>query len=198
MAASTTRPAASRPQPASPAASASTPIAPSTACRTRRLGKLIVATEEAEIPGVAEDRGGVPRQRRHQSRMADRLGGPASRTRAELRRGAVVALDRHHRQPRADARLSGRGRGSRRVCRVPLAGAGRTGPGGRVQDGFELDVGGDEPVDDPLPYPGQRRRPPCAGPGARDRRRAAGDDPAGLFLPRRLFHPARARPRSAG
>ncbi len=146
-------------------------------------------------PRRREDRGGVPRQRRHQSRMADRLGGPASRTRAELRRGAVVALDRHHRQPCADARLSGRGRGSRRLCRVPLAGAGRTGrAAGRVRARCRRR----RARDDPLPYPGQRRRPPRAGAGARDRRRAAGDDPAGLFLPRRLFHAARARRRSAG
>ena len=108
-----------------------------------RLGKLIVATEEAEIPGVEKIEAAARANGVTNLEWLTASRGAAARTRAELRRGAAVALDRHHRQPRADARLSGRGRGSRRLCRVPLAG---TGAAGCAADGFELEVGGDEPA----------------------------------------------------
>ena len=128
-----------------------------------RLGKLIVATEEAEIPGVekieaASLANGVTNLEWLTASEAQRLE-PELNCVAAL----LVALDRHHRQPCADARLSGRGRGSRRLCRVPLAGIGRTGPGGRVRARCRRR----RARDDPLPYPGQCRRPARAGPGAR-------------------------------
>ena len=94
-----------------------------------RLGKLIVATEEAEIPGVEKIEAAARANGVDNLEWLSAVGGAAPRARAELRRGAVVALDRHHRQPCADAGLSGRGRGRRRLCRVPLAGIG--GPGAR-------------------------------------------------------------------
>ena len=93
-----------------------------------RLGKLIVATSEAEIAGSGEDRRGRPRQRRRRSRMA---GSRRRRSGWSLPCNCVaalaVAVDRHHRQPCADAGLSGRGRGRRSDGRAAHAGAFRQG-----------------------------------------------------------------------
>ena len=159
-----------------------------------RLGKLIVATSEAEIAGLEKIAATARGNGVDDLEWLDRDAGPAARACAQLRGGPAVALDRHHRQPCADARLSGRGRGRRSDRR-----AAHSGPLRQVRhDGFELAIGGDEPTGDPLPVSGQRRRALRAGSRADDRGDPAGDDPAGLFLPRRLFHAERARAVSAG
>ena len=84
-------------------------------------------------PRSRKDRRGRPRQRRRQSRMARRRGGATSRAGVALRGRAVVALDRDHRQPCADARLSGRGRSGGGDRRAAHAGAGGTGAQRRVR-----------------------------------------------------------------
>ncbi len=60
-------------------------------------------------PGVGKDRCRGTGQRRRRRRVAQRFAGAGSRTGAQLRRGTAVAVDRDHRQPCADAGLSGRG-----------------------------------------------------------------------------------------
>ena len=150
-----------------------------------RLGKLIVATSEDEIPGVEKIEAAAKANGVDNLEWLQRRRGAAAGAGAALRRGAAVAVDRDHRQPCADAGLSGRRRGrparwsrSRRRCSA-----------GRVRgDGFELDGRRRRADDDPLPLSGQRRRAVCAGAGARDRGHPARHDPAGLFLPRLLFH----------
>jgi L-2-hydroxyglutarate oxidase LhgO len=79
-------------------------------CRERgiphaRLGKLIVATREAEIAGL---------ERIAATARANGVGdlewlGQAEAQRLEpaLRKSSAVAIDRYHRQPCADARVSG-------------------------------------------------------------------------------------------
>ena len=69
----------------------------------RRIGKMIVATEAGAAAGARRGRGGGARQRRRGSRAARRGRPRAARAGAARRRGADVALDRDHRQPRADA-----------------------------------------------------------------------------------------------
>ena len=74
----------------------------------RRCGKLIVATDAAQL----ERAGGHPtesaRQRRHRCRAREPGAGSRDGTGVALRGGPALALDRDHRQPRADARLPGR------------------------------------------------------------------------------------------
>ena len=82
----------------------------------RRCGKLIVATDAAQLERAGRHPAEGARQRRHRRRVGEPGAGARARARAALRRGAVLALDRHHRQPRPDARLPGRRRSARARC----------------------------------------------------------------------------------
>ncbi len=115
----------------------------------------------------------------------ERRSGARARARSFLRCRVSFAFDRHHRQPRADAGLSGRCGECRRQ-----AGAARRVLGGRVDiAGFDLEVGGDEQDRARMRDPGQCRRALRAVPGAAPRRRAAATSiPRDYYLPRRLFH----------
>ncbi len=75
----------------------------STACRTAKCGKLIVAIDDkqtAKIEGIAEARRD---QRRRGAGVHRRQRGAHHGAGAALRRGAALARDRHHRQPRLHA-----------------------------------------------------------------------------------------------
>src|SRR5947209_9099581 len=76
-----------------------------------RLGKLIVATSGAEMGGLEKIASTARGNGVDDLEWLDRT--QAARTRPQLRGGLAVALDRHYRQPCADAGLSGRGRGRR-------------------------------------------------------------------------------------
>jgi len=79
-----------------------------------QLGKLIVATSEIEIPGLERIAAAARR-----FGMAQSGAGATARACAALRCGVALALDRHRRQPCADARVSGRSRGRRSDGRSP-------------------------------------------------------------------------------
>ena len=98
----------------------------------RRLGKIIVATEpeqEAALAGIAAAAAANGVDDLAPLAAAELAGAGAG---AARRRRAPLALDRHHRQPCADARLPGRARGRRRGDRLrhPASSRrGRPGPG---------------------------------------------------------------------
>ena len=127
MPASTTPRAASRRGSASRASSSSTATAPSAGVPHVRCGKLIVATDEAQLATLRDD----PRQcRGHRHAGSRALDGRAGAWRWSRRCTAPAALwsptTGDHRQPRADAGLPGRRRGPGRHDRVrEPAGAGR-------------------------------------------------------------------------
>ncbi len=160
----------------------------------RRLGR-------GGASGARQDRRGGVRQRRRRPRTARRRQGAAARAGITLCCGIVVAVDRDHRQPCADARLPGRRRGrGRDDCAAHpdrfRAGACRW---------LRVDNRRRRARRPPLPASGQCRGALRAGPGPRHRRGPARNDPAGLFLPRRLFHlerqdtlPASGVPGAAG
>ena len=69
----------------------------------RRCGKLIVATSEAQKATLERIRAKAAANGVDDLRVAGAGGGRCARARGVLHRGAAVAVDRHHRQPRPDA-----------------------------------------------------------------------------------------------
>ena len=105
--------------------------------------------------GARRDRRGRPRQRGRGSRAPRRRRARRARARPARGGGALLALDRHRRQPRADAELPRRGRGRGRDAR--LAHAARRGAAGGAG---ARDRGGERRGDPAAarPDPRQRRR----------------------------------------
>ena len=135
-----------------------------------RLGKLIVATTEAEIPGVekietAARANGVDNLEWLSASEARRLE-PELNCVAALMSPSTGIIDSHalmlaYQGEAEDA-------GAFVAFRSPVL-SGRVG-----NRGFELSGRRRRTGDDPLPPPGQRRRALCAGAGPRHRRGAAG------------------------
>ena len=80
-----------------------------------RCGKLIVATQREPAAQARRHPRDGGQERRHRPGADRRQRGARPGAGARLRRGADLAVDRHRRQPRADAGAGGPHRGGRRL-----------------------------------------------------------------------------------
>ena len=108
----------------------------------RNCGKLIVATTPKETEKLQSIRAHAEANGVDDMQLLDGRSGARAGAGAELRRGAVVAVHRHHRQPRLHAGAAGRRRRRRRGLRLSYAAAARPGSAGRI----EIEAGGDAPM----------------------------------------------------
>ena len=89
----------------------------------QRIGKVVVAADESEIPAVESYVSQSAGQRRHRSGVVERRPAARARARSALRGRVPVAIDRHHRQPCTHARPAGRRGEPRRHRRLPQPGS---------------------------------------------------------------------------
>ena len=97
-----------------------------------RCGKLLVATQESQVPKLAAIRQTAERNGVHD---LEPLGGNAAKAlEPELAcvGGTAVAVDRHHRQPRLHAGAGGQHRSTRRQRRAALPGGAHRADAGRA------------------------------------------------------------------
>ena len=90
-----------------------------------RCGKLLVATQESQLPKLAAIRETAARNGVTDLEPLGGQCGPRAGAGARLRCRAAVALDRHHRQPRLHAGAGGPHRGQRRLGGAALSGRAR-------------------------------------------------------------------------
>ena len=155
----------------------------------RKCGKLIVATNAAEIAKIESDRRARRGQRRRGPGADRRQRGARAGAGAGLRRRAAFAGDRHHRQPRLYAGAARRSRGRRRRHRLQDAGRAAA----RAKAGWVVTFGGSEGGSFGR-RGGQLRRAWRATRRPLDRGLSAGARAAGWCSPREIISATPARP----